>query len=377
MLRPLLLLGTRPEAIKMAPIVLESQRRESEIVPIVCLSGQHREMLRPVLDHFGIAAELDLALMRPGQTLAELTSRALAAIDEAIGRTRPDCVVAEGDTSTVLCASMAAFFRRVPFVHVEAGLRTRNLHAPWPEEFHRRVASLTAALHCAPTQRAAAALLAEGHPPERVRVTGNPIIDALFWTLEREIEQPGPWRDRHALLGERPVVLVTGHRRENFGTGFQNICHALAQLAERFPAVWFVYPVHLNPNVQGPVHVHLDRHANIRLLPPVPYPEFVWLLSRATLVLTDSGGVQEEAPSLGKPVLVMRETTERPESIEAGVAELVGTRVESIVERVTALLTDPGRSTPAPLTMSPYGDGRAAVRIVDWMLERPWREVPG
>ncbi len=373
-LRPLLIFGTRPEAIKMAPVVHECLRRTDRIEPIVCVTGQHREMLAQVTDYFGIKAELDLELMQPSQTLAGLTARCLTGIDDAIVRFAPDCVVGQGDTTTVMAASVAAFYRHVPFVHVEAGLRTYDLQAPWPEEFNRRVAGIVAALHCAPTQRAADALLKEGTTANAVHVTGNTVIDALLWATERERANDTPWRKKYANLGDRRMALITGHRRENFGAGFEAICGAIAKLAERFPAVEFIYPVHLNPNVQGPVYRILGDRKNIHLVPPAPYPEFVWLMDRSTVILTDSGGVQEEAPSLHKPVLVMRDTTERPEAVEAGAVELVGTSAERIVERMTLLLTDEQEYRRRQIETNPYGDGTAAKRIVDLMLGQGWEK---
>jgi UDP-N-acetylglucosamine 2-epimerase (non-hydrolysing) len=310
--------------------------------------------------------------MRPNQTLADLTGRCLKAIDEVIECITPNCVIAQGDRTTVLCASMAAFYRKVPFGHVEAGLRTGNLMAPRPEEFNSRVATLTTALQCAPIDKAAQALLAEGLAPDRVRVTGNTVIDTLLWTLERERAHEQRWRDKYAMLGHRRVVLITGHRRENFGGGFESITRAIAELAAIFSATEFVCPVHPNPNVQEAVHRKLAGQPNIHLTPPSTYPEIVWLIDRATLILTDSGGVQEEAPSFGKPVLVMRQATERPKSIDAGVAELVGTDYATIVARVSSLLTDPQQYAMRPAPANSYGDGCAAKRIVDWILERPW-----
>ncbi|HUY33472.1 MAG TPA: UDP-N-acetylglucosamine 2-epimerase (non-hydrolyzing) [Pirellulales bacterium] len=361
--------GTRPEAIKMAPVVHECRRRPEEIEPIVCLTGQHREMLAQVTDYFGIEADVDLALMRPNQSLAELTGRCLTGLDEVLARYRPDCVVAQGDTTTVMCAALAAFYRRIPFVHVEAGLRTGDMQAPWPEEMNRRVAGLVTALHCAPTRRAADNLLAERVAAETVHVTGNTVIDALLWAVDRERGRGAPWRRKYAALGERRMVLVTGHRRENFGGGMENICRAIATLAQRFGEVEFVYPVHLNPNVREPVQRLLAGLPNVHLLEPAPYPEFVWLMDRSTLILTDSGGVQEEAPSLKKPVLVMRDTTERPEALEAGAVELVGTDATKIVSRAGLLLTDPAAYRSRQLDINPYGDGRAAERIVSLVLE--------
>ncbi len=371
-LRALLVFGTRPEAIKMAPIVEECCRRADELEAVVCLTGQHREMLAQVTEYFGIDADEQLDLMRPNQTLAGLTARCIEGIDEVLSRWRPHCVVAQGDTTTVMAASLAAFYRHVPFVHVEAGLRTGNLHAPWPEELNRRVADITASLYCAPTRRAAETLLSEGVRAESVRLTGNTVVDALLATLGRERQNGHCWQQKYAMLGTDRAVLVTGHRRENFGGGFERICRALATLADRFQDCRFVYPVHLNPNVQRPVYEVLSSRKNVHLVPPASYPEFVWLMDRSTLILTDSGGVQEEAPSLRKPVLVMRETTERPEAVEAGAARLVGTSVETIVAGVSSLLTDCAAYAACQIDENPYGDGRAARRIVDWMLEQPW-----
>jgi len=370
----LLIFGTRPEAIKMAPVVRECRRRADLVEPIVCLSGQHRELLTQVTEYFGIEADDDLALMTPDQGLAQLTARCVEAVDVVLAARQPHCVVAQGDTTTVMASALAAFYRRVPFVHVEAGLRTGNLQAPWPEELNRRIADMVTTLYCAPTRRAAAALLAEGVLPERVRVTGNTVIDALLETLQREHEQPGPWAEKYAMLAERRLVLVTGHRRESFGPGFEEICRAIAALAERFADCQFVYPVHLNPNVQEPVRRVLGGRKNVHLVAPAAYPEFVWLMARCTLILTDSGGVQEEAPSLRKPVLVMRQTTERPEAVEAGGARLVGTSVEAIVGGVSALLTDPAQYAACLMDHNPYGDGRAAERIVALMLQQGWEK---
>lgn len=373
-LRVLLVFGTRPEAIKMAPVVQECRRRADRIETVVCATGQHREMLDQVTRYFGIDADLDLGVMRPGQALADLTSRCLVGLDGALERYRPDCVLAQGDTTTVLAAAMAAFYRRVPLVHVEAGLRTGDLCAPWPEEFNRRAAGIVAALHCAPTRRAAANLLADHVPPAAIHVTGNTVIDALLCSVARERGRAAEWRERYAMLGDDPMVLITGHRRENFGRGMEQICLAIAALAQRFPEVKFVYPVHLNTRVREPVERLLAGRRGIHLIEPAAYPEFVWLMDRATLILTDSGGVQEEAPSLGKPVLVMRETTERPEAVEAGAAELVGTDPDRIVARTAALLDDPEEYARRQIKVNPYGDGRAAQRIIELVLRRAWEE---
>ena len=369
-LRPLLVFGTRPEAVKMAPLVWECHRRCDQIEATVCLTGQHRQMVEQVAGDLGIRGDIELDVMTPDQTLAGLSARLIQRIDEVLQRLRPDCLVAQGDTTTVLAASLAAFYRRVPLVHVEAGLRTGNLHAPWPEELNRRIADLTASLYCAPTQRAADQLLAEGARPEAVHVTGNTVVDALLATLQRQRARPAPWAEKYASLGQRRLVLVTGHRRESFGRGLANICQAIAELADRFPECRFLYPVHLNPNVQGPVRRTLGERANVELTDPAGYAEFVWLMDRSTLILTDSGGVQEEAPSLGKPVLVMRQTTERPEVVEAGGAILVGTSVEAIVAGTTRLLTDPAAYSACQIDHNPYGDGHAAGRIVELMLRQ-------
>ena len=371
-LRPLLVFGTRPEAIKMAPIVQACRARPNEIDPIVCVTGQHREMLAQVTDYFGIEHDLDLDLMRPNQSLAGLTARCIERIDEVLAERTPDCVIAQGDTTTVMCASLAAFYRRVPFVHVEAGLRTGDVWSPFPEELNRRVATLTTALHCAPTERSRQNLLREGIADSTIHVTGNTVIDALLWAAARERLDGGRWADKYSWLGDRRMVLITGHRRENFGGGFENICRAIAELAGRFPDVALVYPVHLNPNVQEPVHRILSDHSNVYLLPPAPYPEFVWLMDRSTLILTDSGGVQEEAPSLKKPILVMRDSTERPEALDAGAVELVGTNSSRIVEAVSRLLSDPNEYARRQIEHNPYGDGHAAERIVDLVLKQSW-----
>jgi UDP-N-acetylglucosamine 2-epimerase len=368
----LIVFGTRPEAIKMAPLVRECARRSDELAATICVTGQHREMLRGVMEYFGMRADLDLDVMAPGQTLAELTARCLVGIDGAIERYRPDCVVAQGDTTTVLAAALAAFYRRVPLVHVEAGLRTGNLQAPWPEELNRRIASLAGAVHCAPTARAAEALLAEGVAPGRVHVTGNTVIDALLWTAERERRNPAQWIGKYAFLGDSRLVLITGHRRENFGTGLAHLCDAIAKLAARFGDVQFVYPVHLNPQVHEPVRKALSGLSNVHLTAPAPYPEFVWLMDRATLILTDSGGIQEEAPSLGKPVLVLRDSTERPEAVQSGAVELVGTDVDRIVERTSSLLGDPAECQRRRVAVNPFGDGQAAGKIAQLIVERAW-----
>ncbi|TWU01332.1 non-hydrolyzing UDP-N-acetylglucosamine 2-epimerase [Stieleria varia] len=367
-LRPLIVFGTRPEAIKMSPLILECTRRSDEIDPLICSTGQHREMLDQVLGYFSIQPTIDLGLMQPGQTLSGLTARCLTAVDAVIQEQQPDCVVVQGDTTTVMVSAMAAFYHRLPVVHVEAGLRTGDLSAPWPEEFNRRVAGIVTHMHCAPTQRSCDALLAEGVPQQNIRVTGNTVIDALLIAVEKERANAARWQEKYPQAMAESVVLITGHRRENFGGGLAEICSALVELATSHPETQFIYPVHLNPNVQGPVHEQLGSIANIHLVPPADYPEFVWLMDRANVVLTDSGGVQEEAPSLGSAVLVTREKTERPEAVDAGLAELVGTNRELIVRRVSELLAQHAGGTGAKVIENPYGDGHAAKRIVDWMV---------
>lgn len=366
-LRTLLIYGTRPEAIKMAPIVQECQRRADQIHPIICITGQHREMLAQVNEYFGIKADIDLDLMQPNQSLAELTGRCITSLDSVLREHKPDCVVAQGDTTTVLAAAMTSFYHRIPFVHVEAGLRTGDIYSPWPEEMNRRFASIVTRLHCAPTTRAAEALEKEGIPKHQISVTGNTVIDALLQTRDRE-SQNSKWEQNYPFLAGAPMVLITGHRRENFGEGFENICRAIYDLSCQFRNHQFIYPVHLNPNVQEPVKRLLGQLENVHLIPPASYPQFVWLMNRSQLILTDSGGVQEEAPSLSKPVVVMRDTTERPEAVESGAAILVGTYRNNIVSTVSELLTNSTKYHETQVNSNPYGDGKAAIRILDWIL---------
>jgi UDP-N-acetylglucosamine 2-epimerase (non-hydrolysing) len=353
----------------MAPIIREC-RRAAGIEPVVCFTGQHDEMLRQVTDYFGIEPDFDLKLMSPGQSLAELTARCLTALDDVISRCKPTCIVAQGDTTSVLAASLAAFYRRVPFVHVEAGLRTGDLQAPWPEEMNRRVASVVTALHCAPTERAAACLRREGFSDDCIRVTGNTVIDALLWTLDRERARASHWKQRHAYLDGQPMVLITAHRRENHGAGLANIFRTLAALARQHARVSFVFPVHLNPEVQAAANSALAGIGNVHLHPPLAYPEFVWLMDRSSLIVSDSGGVQEEAPSLRKPVVALRDSTERQEALEIGAVELVGSSPERLADAVTRLLSDRQAHAAMQATHNPFGDGRAAERIVQWISER-------
>jgi len=360
--------GTRPEAIKLAPVVL-ALRNHPMLQSHICVTGQHRQMLDQVLDVFGIVPDVDLCLMEPNQTLASLTARAVTAIDAYLAEHKPDMILVQGDTTTVLCAALAAFYRRIRVGHVEAGLRTWNKFSPFPEEINRTMATRLADYHFAPTEWAKANLLREGVPEDRVFVTGNTVIDALFITREKVRRDPPeiPGVPKELMNGQlhRQLVLITAHRRENFGAGFESICRAIATLAEAFPQTAFVYPVHLNPNVQEPVRRLLGGRPNIHLIEPLGYLPFVAMMDRANLILTDSGGVQEEAPSLSKPVLVMRDTTERPEAIEAGTAKLVGTDRRAIFEAVSRLLTDPEAYAAMSRTENPYGDGRAVGRIVE------------
>ncbi|TWT49696.1 UDP-N-acetylglucosamine 2-epimerase [Rubripirellula amarantea] len=375
-LRPLVVFGTRPEAIKMCPILIECQKRPTEIAPIICSTGQHREMLAQVLGYFGIQPDIDLGLMKPGQTLTGLTAACLTAVDQVIQDQKPDCVVVQGDTTTVMASAMAAFYHQIPVVHVEAGLRTGDLMAPWPEEFNRRVAGIVTELHCAPTERSADALRREGVPESQIRVTGNTVIDALLHTVAKERSDDAALREKYPAATADSVVLITGHRRENFGGGLADTCDAIMELAKTHAETQFIYPVHLNPNVQGPVHERLGGLPNVHLVKPADYPEFVWLMDRASVVLTDSGGVQEEAPSLHCAVLVTREKTERPEAVDAGLAELVGTDKQKIISRVSHAIAERSKNAKNSqgnrdeIVLNPYGDGKASQRIVDWMLER-------
>jgi UDP-N-acetylglucosamine 2-epimerase len=364
------ILGTRPEAIKMAPVIKELERHHGRIRSVVCSTGQHREMLDQVLDLFAITPDHDLNLMTHDQGLAQLTARLFLGIDEVLAEVKPQCVLAEGDTTTVLVASLAAFYRHIPFGHVEAGLRTGDKRRPFPEEINRRLADAVTDLFFAPTERARQALLREGARDGDIFVTGNTVIDALLTVAERHYDwASGP------LAGLPPdgrFVLITAHRRESFGEQFRQLCLAIRELAREFgpDGLHFVYPVHLNPNVRQPVGEILADAPNVTLLEPLDYLPLVQLMKRSTLILTDSGGIQEEAPSLGVPVLVMRETTERPEGVEAGVVSLVGTGRARIVEEARRLLTDPAAHAAMARRANPYGDGHAAERIVSALLER-------
>jgi UDP-N-acetylglucosamine 2-epimerase (non-hydrolysing) len=362
--RILIIFGTRPEAIKLCPLARRLRAEPREFEARVCVTAQHREMLDSVLQTFELAPDLDLDLMQPGQTLASLTARMLAALDPVLEAERPDLVIVQGDTTTTLAGALAAFYRGVPVAHVEAGLRTGDMAQPFPEEMNRVLTSRLAAWHFAPTGRAAQALLSEGAPPERVAVTGNTGIDAVLYVRDAlasgALTAPEwPWIDPG-----RRLVLVTSHRRENFGPGFESAMRALTRLAAR-PDVQLVYPVHRNPNVSGPARRMLAGVANVALLDPLPYVPFVDLMRRSHLILTDSGGVQEEAPSLGKPVLVMREKTERPEAVEAGTVKLVGTDEDCIVRTAARLLDDEAEYRRMTRVHNPYGDGHACERIAE------------
>lgn len=359
--------GTRPEAIKMAPVV-DALKAHPELEPVVVVTAQHRQMLDQVLELFDITPDADLDIMQPGQTLPDITARIVQGMTPVFAEHKPDIVLVHGDTSTTLSTALAAFYARVPIGHVEAGLRTGNMQAPWPEEMNRRLTAPLASLHFAPTEGSRANLLREGTDPDTIHVTGNTVIDALLQVADKLTSTPAlqsSMQDRFPLLDPRKrMLLVTGHRRENFGDGFERICKALAELARR-PDLTIVYPVHLNPNVQEPVHRHLSGLDNVHLIDPQDYLPFVHLMQRSDIILTDSGGVQEEAPSLGKPVLVMRDTTERPEAVDAGTVKLVGTDHSRIVAEVSRLLDDANAYREMSMAHNPYGDGNACKRITN------------
>lgn len=374
-IKTLCVFGTRPEAIKMAPLALKLAS-DARFDAGVCVSGQHREMLDQVLKLFDLAPDFDLAVMQPGQGLTEVFSAVLQGMQGVLTSYRPDIVLVHGDTATTFAATLAAYYQQIPVAHVEAGLRTGNLYSPWPEEANRKLTGALARLHFAPTAQAAENLISEGVRKDHIVVTGNTVIDALLQVvgkLDSDRALQTGIAAQFSFLGEqKPLVLVTGHRRESFGGGFERICQALATLARRFPDAQIVYPVHLNPNVQEPVQRLLGDIPNIFLIEPLDYLPFVYLMNRAKVILTDSGGIQEEAPSLGKPVLVMRDTTERPEAVEAGTVRLVGTDVEKIVEQVSRLLTDSAAYREMAYAHNPYGDGKACDRIVDILSRRDW-----
>lgn len=362
--------GTRPEAIKLAPVIL-ALKTDPRFECRVVVTAQHREMLDQVLDAFDIVPDIDLNLMRANQTLSEFTARSVEALDPVYAVENPNLVLVQGDTTTVFCAALTAFYRHIPVGHVEAGLRSHDLYAPWPEEANRILTSRLATLHFAPTENSRKNLLQEGVPPDRIIVTGNTVIDALLVAVEKikahPPEIPGFDSSTIARWDGTPLILITGHRRENFGAGFESICRAIAELAHRFPETNFVYPVHLNPNVRKSVNHVLGsaEQQNVYLIEPLPYLSFVAMMHRATLILTDSGGIQEEAPSLGKPVLVMRDTTERPEALAAGTVKLVGTDQAAICNAVSSLLRDQKEYDAMAKVSNAYGDGYSSRRILN------------
>ena len=383
MKRILLVFGTRPEAIKMAPLVREFQKHPEAFETIVCVTGQHREMLDQVLRIFGIQPDYDLNIMRQGQDLYDVTARVLLGMRDVLREARPDVVLVHGDTTTSTAAALAAFYRRIPVGHVEAGLRTHDIYSPWPEEMNRQLTGRIATYHFAPTPLSKRNLTEEGVSPDRIVVTGNTVIDALRQVvsrikadasldaeLERTLRAGG--YDVGRLRDGRRLVLITGHRRENFGEGFIHMCTAIKDLTRRYPEVDFVYPMHLNPNVRRPIHEvfgdDLSGLGNMFFIEPLEYLSFVYLMEKSAIVLTDSGGIQEEAPGLGKPVLVMRDTTERPEALDAGTVRLVGTDYDKITREVSTLLDDASAYERMSQAVNPYGDGLACGRIVQTFL---------
>ena len=367
----LLVFGTRPEAIKMAPLVKALRKDTEHFETRVCVTAQHRQMLDQVLEVFGITPEYDLNIMAPNQDLYDITAKVLLGLREVLKDFRPDTVLVHGDTTTSMAASLAAFYMQIPVGHVEAGLRTYNMLSPWPEEMNRQVTDRICTYYFAPTEQSRANLLQENIDAKKIFITGNTVIDALLMAVDiistaagvkekmaKELQEKG------YTVGDREYILVTGHRRENFGDGFLHICKAIKELAALHPEMDIVYPVHLNPNVQKPVYELLSGLSNVYLISPLDYLPFIYAMQHSTLLLTDSGGVQEEAPSLGKPVLVMRDTTERPEAVEAGTVKLVGTDAEAIVSNVTALLQDKEMYKRMSETHNPYGDGQACERII-------------
>lgn len=385
--RVLLVFGTRPEAIKMAPLVKEFEKQPDRYETLVCVTGQHREMLDQVLRLFEIVPQYDLNIMKHGQDLYDVTARVLVGLRNVLKETQPDWVFVHGDTTTSMAAALAAFYQQVPVAHVEAGLRTHDPYSPWPEEMNRQITSRIATCHFSPTPLSRQNLLNEGVDEAAIAVTGNTVIDALYMVIDKIKDNPAIQGEiNEALLksglpknmtenivspgqGGRKLVLITGHRRENFGEGFQNICNAIKTLTEKFPDVDFIYPMHLNPRVREPIRQVFGEAAgqNIFFIEPLEYLPFVYLMNRSTMVLTDSGGIQEEAPGLGKPVLVMRDTTERPEALEAGTVKLVGTDYHLIVSETSRLLEDSSYYDAMARATNPYGDGKASSRIVEFL----------
>lgn len=376
----MLVFGTRPEAIKMAPLVKEFQNNPKLFKTIVCVTGQHREMLDQVLHLFDIDPDYDLNIMKQGQDLYDVTARVLVGMRDVLKDAQPDVVLVHGDTTTSTAAALAAFYQQIPVGHVEAGLRTHNIYSPWPEEMNRLITGRIATYHFSPTQQSRNNLLKENVSDEAIIITGNTVIDALYWVVEKikkntalntELQQllSEAGYDTKRLVNGKKLVLITGHRRENFGDGFINMCTAIKDLTKKYPEVDFLYPMHLNPNVRKPIHEvfgdELSNLGNMFFIEPLEYLSFVYLMEKSTIVLTDSGGIQEEAPGLGKPVLVMRDTTERPEALEAGTVKLVGTNYDKIVSEVSALLDDQQYYNTMSKAVNPYGDGFACSRIVN------------
>ena len=382
MKKVMLVFGTRPEAIKMCPLVKEFQKHSSEFETIVCVTGQHREMLDQVLNIFDITPDYDLNIMKQGQDLYDVTSRVLVGMRDILKEVQPDVVLVHGDTTTSTASALAAFYQQIPVGHVEAGLRTHNIYSPWPEEINRQITGRIATYNFAPTPLSKNNLLREAINEDSITVTGNTVIDALYWVVDKIKTDAELQKNLDAVLdnagydvarlnGGRKLVLITGHRRENFGDGFINMCTAIKDLTKKYPDVDFVYPMHLNPNVRKPIHEvfgeDLSNLGNMFFIEPLEYLSFVHLMSKSTIVLTDSGGIQEEAPGLGKPVLVMRDTTERPEALEAATVKLVGTNYEKIITEVSRLIDDAEYYDTMSKAVNPYGDGLACERIVNFI----------
>lgn len=378
----MLVFGTRPEAIKMAPLVKAFQAKNDEFETIVCVTGQHREMLDQVLHLFDIKPDFDLNIMKQGQDLYDITSRILLGMRDVFKVCKPDILFVHGDTTTSTAAALAGFYQQIPVAHVEAGLRTNDIYSPWPEEMNRQITGRIATYNLSPTQLSRQNLLKENVDENKITVTGNTVIDALHWVTAKiksdknlddnlSLDLKSKGYDTKRLVGNRRLILITGHRRENFGDGFLHICHAIQDLAKKFPEVDFVYPMHLNPNVRKPIHQvfgeDLNNLGNIFFIEPLEYLPFVFLMEKSDIVLTDSGGIQEEAPGLGKPVLVMRNTTERPEAVDAGTVKLVGTDYDAIVDNVSKLLTDRNLYNKMSKATNPYGDGKACERIIRYI----------
>lgn len=380
----LLVFGTRPEAIKMAPLVLALKERPDQFETKVCVTGQHRQMLDSVMELFKLTPDYDLDIMKAGQTLYDVTTRVLNGMAEVLDACCPDIVLVHGDTTTSTAAALAAFYKQIPVGHVEAGLRTHNIYSPWPEEMNRQLTGRIATVHFAPTPLSRENLILENVKSDSIHVTGNTVIDALFWVINAINSDTALSAQLHRIIFEagydankiamgRKLVLITGHRRENFGDGFISICKAIKELSNRFPEVDFVYPMHLNPQVRTPIKTVFEDYEvhNVFFIEPLDYFPFVYLMSKSSIILTDSGGIQEEAPALGKPVLVMRDTTERPEAVTAGTVRLVGTDCDCIVQSVSELLTDKVAYDRMSKANNPYGDGKACQRIIDSLQENP------